>query len=121
MTVTISDDAARWLATGAHGLSSEALFTMTVGLDIRGDHEHGRSPRHPYDPDDFQRCERMLRAVPEARANLHAARVTPEWTALIDHWDEIVALMEQEVPGVFDGPPKRGMARQSYARMKELT
>jgi hypothetical protein len=118
---TISEEAAAWLATGSRGRSSAALFSLTVGVDIRG--ESGRRFHewsHPYDPDDFQRCERMLRAVPEARANLDAARVSPEWSALIDHWDELVALMEAECPGVFEGKVQRGYAHRAYALMKEL-
>lgn len=119
--VTISQNAAHWLATGSRGLSSEALFSMTTGLDIRGGsslHRFREGWRHPYDPDDFQRCERMLRAVPEARSNFAAAKTTPEWTVLIDHWDELVALMQDELPGIFDG--QHGRAPRSYARMQEL-
>lgn len=120
--VAISPEAAEWLASGERGLSNEALFSLTVGLDIRG--WRSLSGRrwwdHPHDPDDFQRCERMLRMVPEARGNLDAARVTPEWSVLIEHWDELVALIENEVPGVFEGPRKHGSAPRSYRRMCDL-
>lgn len=109
-----------WLASGERGISSEAIVSQLTGQPV-GRRWGGGD--HPYDPDDFRRCEMLLRAYPLARL------VFPElmrkrsviWAALVDHWDEIVELMESEAPGVFSRSPRWGAgAPKAYALMKEL-
>ncbi len=74
----------RWLAEGSVGASSKtmamwlAFATKTKWLD------------HPHDPDDFDRCLRLLAAAPELRPLLpRMAELTPEWAAIAKAWDEI--------------------------------
>ena len=51
--------------------------------------------------------------MPDYRARLHEmAAVSPQWTALVDHWDELAALYDNEV--------RSGRAPRCYARMREL-
>lgn len=106
-----------WLASGSRGRSSEAIVGRLTGVPV------GRPPttRHdyPYDPDDFQRCERLLRAVPLARSALPLMRdVSPEWAGLVDDWDNLADLLESEIPGVYDG--KHGCAPKTYERMRAI-
>jgi hypothetical protein len=77
------------------------------------------SPDHdiPYDPDDFQRCERLLRAVPGLRDRLPemaacdahymyrgvARSRGSAWAELAQRWSEIADVIEAECPGVLDG------------------
>lgn len=109
---------ANWLATGERGISSEAIVSHLTGVPVGGRRWAGGD--HPYDPDDFWRCERLLRAVPLARLAfpLMASR-SPVWSALVEAWDELVELGESEVPGIFDGPA-HGRAPKMYARMREI-
>lgn len=107
---------AAWLANGERGLSSNAMYARFTGKAARGAHGD-----HPYDPADFRRCELLLREVPMFRDYLPMmADVSPEWAALVDHWGELVALAESEVPDVFTRSCRDGRAPLTYARMKEL-
>lgn len=96
------------------GLSSETMRARLVhGLPGRGD--------HPHDPGDFGRCERFLRRNPHLRERLpFMADVSSEWAALVARWDDIAALMEEEVPGCLDTPSRWGSAPRAYALMREL-
>lgn len=106
-----------WLTNGERGISSEAIVTALTGIPVG-------QPRlwdHPHDPADFRRCERLLRAVPQAREHLHVmAGRSRAWARLVFAWDELVALTESEAPGVFDGRAY-GSAPEAYRRMRELT
>lgn len=93
----ISQAANDWLKRGERGISSETIFSKMTGIDLV-------SPgHHPSDPSDFRRCEMLLRAVPEFRERLDEMKaVSPVWQKLVERWQEIVTLMESEVPNVFD-------------------
>lgn len=85
-TPNLSMAATAWLASGSRGRSSNTMFTVLTGVDALGD--SGKS--HPHDPDDLDRCLRLLEAVPELRPLLpKMAGVSPEWAALISNWAEI--------------------------------
>lgn len=97
---------AQWLTGRDTGASSKAIAYFMMGA-------RGVYCPHPLDPSDFGRCYRLMQLIPEFRTNLWMMRgVSPQWTALIDHWEELEALYEEELP--FDRAPKL------YARMKEL-
>ncbi|MFL9611017.1 hypothetical protein ACKF11_13100 [Methylobacillus sp. Pita2] len=72
-----------WL-TGEHvGASSSAIVTRMLNL------QNGNRS-HPHDGSDFHRCLKLLKAVPEFKANLNLMReVSPEWDDLVDRWDEL--------------------------------
>lgn len=111
---TLSHAAVEWLIHGEHGLSSEAIFHhLLLGC-------HGVDRYHyPHDPDDFRRCELLLRAVPELRPLLpRMAGVGPEWAALVSRWDELAELLESECPGAYRGI-RSGRAPLCYAAMRE--
>jgi hypothetical protein len=45
---------------------------------------------HPYDPDDFSRCWKLLEAVPEWKTELHKLKPLSEaWSNLVDNWDKL--------------------------------
>lgn len=102
-----------WLANGERGISSDTLVHYLTGQT------RPRSKDHPHDPGDFRRCELLLRQVPSLRIVLpRMSRVSPTWAALVDNWDRIVSLMEDEAPGCF-GPEPGGEAPQAYALIHE--
>lgn len=96
-----------WLASDDVGMSSKWMAYALSGRS--GSPEY----RYPLDPSDFGRCLGLLKAAPELRAKLPMLRGrSREWTALVDHWDELESLYNEELPS--------GRAPKTYARMKEL-
>ncbi|HZK31817.1 MAG TPA: hypothetical protein VFC72_02785 [Corynebacterium sp.] len=84
------------------GLSAQAMHAVKLG-------RKGRT-NHPLDPADLCRCINAHGpATPE-----YMRGVSPSWDTLVDHWDELVTLLEQEQA---EGT---GRARKTYRRMKEL-
>ncbi len=75
----------KWLATGSTGSSSEAMaFWLAFGQKTADNYAH------PHDPDDLDRCLRLLDAVPELRQYLHCmSEVSPYWSALLNNWEAI--------------------------------
>jgi hypothetical protein len=109
---------ASWIGRGERGLSSEAIVHRLTGVNLSGRRWSGTD--HPADPSDFRRCELLLRQVPLARLMFPLMRdVSPTWARFIDEWDDLVALAEEEAPGIFDGPP-RGSAPRLYERMQDI-
>lgn len=83
-----------WLANGQRGISSNALFTKLTGIDALG----GWGSYAPADPADFNRCLLLLDIAPELRADLWRMKdVSHQWSALVDHWDEVETSFLNEV------------------------
>lgn len=103
--------AMHWLINGETGLSSECMMaTILNGGPISGNY---KARFHPLDPADFERCIKLLEAVPELRENLIVMKdVSLKWATLIDHWDELENLYNQE--------RNQRSAPKLYERMKEL-
>jgi hypothetical protein len=101
-----------WLAHGDRGMSSETMaFWLAWG-------EKGNSRSHPYDPDDLDRCLRLLEQVPELRPLLpRMASVSDKWARLVANWERIEASHLDEV-GL--GWSKARRAPKTYAMMKEV-
>ena len=69
----------------------------------------------PADPDDFGRCYRLLALIPEWRPRLgEVSALFRKWKPLVDHWAELEALYQEEVPN------HRGSAPRLYALMRSL-
>lgn len=108
-----------WIAHGERGLSSEAIVRRLTGVHLSGRYWSGTD--HPADPSDFRRCEMLLRQVPLARLTFPLMRdVSPVWARFVDAWDDLVALAEEECPGIFDGEPRGRSAPRLYERMQEI-
>lgn len=111
-----------WLASGERGLSSEAIVIRLTGESWWA----GLTPRsvldHPWDPGDLRRCMKLLDAVPLARVSLPLMRdVSPQWAALVDHWDELTNLLTEEIPDILHAARANGgRAPRTYARMQDL-
>lgn len=110
----ISQAAAKWLVVGERGVSSNTIMSVLSGLLIQTMYHN-----HPHDPDDFKRCEKLLREVPELREQLPLmADVSLVWARLVERWDEIVTSLEKEIPGIFDG--HYGSAPITYQLMRKI-
>lgn len=91
----LSEAAARWLASGKRGISSDTMFTTMTGIDAMGNWHQD----HPYDPADFRRCRLLLEQVPELAPMLpKMAEVSPQWAELVRMWSKICAAMDEESP-----------------------
>ncbi|MFA5376052.1 MAG: hypothetical protein WC455_09935 [Dehalococcoidia bacterium] len=100
------DSVAAWLAGADTGLSSKALACRLSGIPYA-------ERDHPWDPDDIGRCFRFLDRFPELKSHLYIMKdVSPVWERLVDHWDELRALWDEESP--------TGKGPKLYNRMKEL-
>lgn len=103
-----------WLSGGRRGMSSNTMVQHLVGLPACGD--SGKS--HPYDPDDLDRCLKLLAAVPLLRVCLpYMATCSPEWEALVARWEEIEASHLEEV-GL--GWSKARSAPKTYGLMRSV-
>jgi hypothetical protein len=116
--MTQTSQAITWHLSGEHGISSEAIYDrLTYG--VTSSRWHGN---YPLDPSDFRRCELLLRQVPDFRMRFHEmADVSPEWASLVERWDEIVAVFEDECPGVFTHEEHGNrMAHRTYALIDSI-
>lgn len=97
-----------WLALGERGMSSQAIVEHLTG--VRLDRwSHGN---HPYDPDDFRRCQLLLNAVPLARLMFPTMReCSPKWARLVDAWDEIHLAIQEEAPDYLGSPGGKSAPR----------
>lgn len=109
-----------WLATGERGLSSESIVEHLTGFPLKGRIWASRID-HPLDPSDFRRCERLLREVPLARLAFGEMRTaSAAWARLVDAWDELVALSEEECPGQIDAYRPEGSAPRLNHEMSRI-
>jgi hypothetical protein len=59
--------------------------------------ENGYPIHHPYDPDDFSRCYKLLEAVPEWKSQINKLkRLSPEWNNLVENWSELTDMFEKK-------------------------
>lgn len=87
---SIEKRAMEWLNVGEHGSSSKAMWFCFMGQT------GGRD--HPYDPDDFKRCYKLLEFVPEWKSRISKLRtLSPQWDKLVDNWDTLTKMYEQNV------------------------
>jgi hypothetical protein len=97
----------KWLAGPDTGTSSQALWRVMMNAELP---EH--VPVVPHDADDFGRAQRLLMAIPGWRARIGEMYESPKWEPLVEHWDELEKLYNEEWP--------TGLCPKLYARMKEL-
>lgn len=103
-----------WLAGGERGTSANTIVQHITGLPALA----GADPDHPHDPADLKRCRQLLDQVPELVPYFERMRTcTPAWEWLVDHWDELCALMDEEAPNWRTG---QGGCPKTLARMRAL-
>lgn len=109
----MAPDAVKWLAGGERGASSNAMFARLVGV------ETGYTTDHPSDLDDLRRCRLLLDHVPSLQSGFKDAMrdVSPQWTALVNAWDELCACMDREAP---EWRTRGGSARDTAKRMADV-
>lgn len=98
-----------WLINDEAGLSSQTLASWFLGGKAKKDYY----VHHPYDPSDLMRCKRLVDGIPGGILLIGGAgELSPEWKIVVEHWNELTALLEEEYP--------TGAAPKTYQRMKDL-
>lgn len=100
---------AQWFADDDTGTSSQTIAVIAMGAKKVGKARMDA----PHDPDDFGRCLRLVKRVPELRE--HFARIgktVKAFAGILDNWDELVAIYERDRP--------TGRSQDLYRRIKEL-
>lgn len=112
--MNISENLLQWLANGERGVSSETIVHYVTGIKTNDWYDH------PVDPSDLGRCVKLLEMCPELVEGFKEKmpRVSVVWERLVDHWDELIAMLDEEVPGWRHG--ERGSARKTYDMMQKL-
>lgn len=83
-----------WALSGDTGASSETLACAVLGIPDTG-RRFGFDV--PYDYNDFGRCYRLVKQVPEILVMWDKVReACPEWGPIIDKWGELVARYEKD-------------------------
>jgi hypothetical protein len=103
-----------WYVNGETGISSKAMAAVFSGIEP----VNRWFGNHPSDPSDFNRCLKLLNAVPEARNHMDkVAKLSDVWAKLVDRWDEVKKCFLDEVG--YDWC-KAKEAPKTYALMKEI-
>ena len=115
MTMDTTQDAVLdWLKNGEVGISSKCM-AMWLAFGKRVGAAFGN---HPHDPDDMDRCLKLLDRVPALRERLpKMAEVSKTWAALVERWDEIEATQLDEIGLNWT---KAGSAPKTYALMQAV-
>lgn len=109
---TVSLALAMWLASGQRGVSSETIVTYLTGLQT------GSMRDVPRDASDLGRCRLLLEQVPELQPKFsRMAELSREWELLVQNWDALCALMDEEAPAWREG---KGSAPKTYEWMVAL-
>jgi len=78
-----------WISNGHVGMSSKTMWSFFMRVkefDVN----------HPYDPDDFSRCYKLLEAVPEWKSRiLELSALSTPWKNLAENWDKLTQMYEQ--------------------------
>ncbi len=92
-----------WITNGHVGLSSKTMWLCFMNQP---------NPRinHPYDPDDFSRCYKLLEAVPEWKERIsELSKLSAPWKNLAENWDKLNQMYEQNVKEEWKNSKKIGM------------
>ena len=86
----MNDKILNWFVNGEVGASSRAMAVTALGQksDIS----------HPLDPDDFNRCLKLVKQVPEIKNYFEQiSKLSLQWKTVIDNWNEIEKSFIDEV------------------------
>lgn len=85
------EDVIRWLQNGERGISADTIVATLY------DFPFVRDPSHPWDPDDFRRCQALLDACPSIAVRFQEmVAVNPIWAGLVAVWPELWAMIQAE-------------------------
>jgi hypothetical protein len=107
----LSEAARRWAVSGRQGCSSQAMFYRFTSVDLSGQAAEGA---YPLDVADLLRCLHLVDQVPEFAPMVQdMANVSPAWSRLAEHWDDLTALVEAECPEWRTNPTQLARTREA--------
>lgn len=87
----------QWVAIGETGLSSKTMWNCF--MDVEDDYPIN----HPHDMSDFNRCYKLLEALPEWKSQMSKLkRLSPVWERLVLNWDILTTKFEENDKGFYD-------------------
>lgn len=99
----IKDKAMWWIGNGETGMSSETMWNCLIGnkdFDIN----------HPYDPDDFSRCYKLLETVPEWKTEIGKLKpLSIQWNNLVNNWQKLTEMYEKNTAEKWKNSKEIGM------------
>lgn len=100
-----------WIQHGERGISSETIVEVLTGRKLV---KYYKS--HPHDPDDFSRCYKLLKMIPELKDSLPLMKSQSKaWSNLVDNWDRLTEMYEENVRTQWKNAKQIGM----YELMQE--
>jgi hypothetical protein len=97
MTDSIEKRALAWAIGRDTGSSSKAIMAVMTGNKPESRHDY------PSDGSDLGRCLRLLDLIPEWKPRMGEMRaISPQWAALVDHWDELSAKHAAKHPRLYE-------------------
>lgn len=92
-----------WISNGQVGLSSKTMWQHFINQPVV-------RLNHPHDPDDFSRCYKLLKAVPEWKLRiLELSERSTAWKNLAENWEKLTDMYEQNVKEDWVNCEKIGM------------
>lgn len=99
----------KWFITGNVGESSRTMAFIASDIELSNDEINDSFSfglAHPHDSGDFERCLKLIEAVPEVKDSFDViAKISPSWAALIENWDDIETTFNNE----YDKSGKRNL------------
>lgn len=110
---TMCERMSSWLLSDDVGASSSAMASVTLG------EVNERS--YPHDLSDFNRCLKLIKAVPEVRDSFDLiAKLSPTWEKLIKNWDELEELYLGEIGIDNEHNHPQRFKSLSYKKLKQI-
>jgi hypothetical protein len=100
---SIIEKANWWITNGHVGMSSKTMWSCFMGVQKF-------QINHPYDPDDFSRCFKLLEAVPEWKERiLELSSLSIPWKNLAENWDMLTLMYVRNVNEYWKNSKEIGM------------
>lgn len=81
-----------WMRSGDTGVSSETMALIAMGA-TRGDFDA------PYDPADFGRCYRLVKANPVIKESFaKISELVPQFKPILKNWEICCKIFERDFP-----------------------
>jgi hypothetical protein len=88
--LSVNERAMFWMAQGEKGKSSLTIWNCLMG-------NSNFEISHPFDPDDFRRCYKLLEQVPEWNSRLDQLKeLSPQWNRLVKNWNKLTKMLEKK-------------------------
>ena len=99
----VKEKAMWWISNGHVGMSSKTMWNCLIG-------NKDFPLNHPYDPDDFSRCYKLLEAVPEWKNELNKLKtLSKAWKNFVENWDKLTEMFEENCRTDWKNSKKIGM------------